>query len=87
MIQCVTRTRTECLGRSVGTAAVERELAREAATGTCADSNVPMLGLPFVAPNACYYMLRHFYYVIRCSPIGRSSQWKVSREGYAGSVL
>jgi len=51
VIQCVTRTRAECLGASFGTGAVETRLGTEASAGSCADPNVAIL--TSVPPKTC----------------------------------
>ena len=43
VIQCVTRTRAECLGASFVTGAIETRLATETSVGSCADPNVAIL--------------------------------------------
>src|ERR1700680_5092330 len=51
VIQCVTRTRAECLGASFVTGAVETQLGTEASAGSCADPNVAIFGLR--VPRTC----------------------------------
>ena len=43
VIQCVTRTRAECLGASFVTGPVETRLGTEASAGRCADPDVAIL--------------------------------------------
>src|SRR5215472_10435036 len=47
VIQCVTRTRAECLGTSFVNEAVETPLGTQASAGSGADPNVAIFGPPF----------------------------------------
>ena len=63
VIQCVTRTKAECLGASFGIGAVETRLGMDASAGSCAGPKVAMLSS---------YIKRQYYYTLRSASMADS---------------